>query len=549
MGLLRADLVALTNLPATAAGRRVAIGMLLGLGLLALLWWSVAQAMVRNPQLLGVLDRTSGGDALRALLGIGLMPCVIAASWLGLSLAQRQLFETPELLLWRTAPLPGWRAAMQVLLRACFLTLLWAGALSVPFVATVLARSPAGWLAWLLVPIAVLCCTVPLLAALLAVQIVLVRFFAGRVLRFVLALVAALASVGFTTWLLLGLFAPESTRLQMVASVPGGTDRLPWTIETAATLLAHAANGRLDTDALRAALGWLGLAVSLFWFAAKLHARAVEKHMEAQAPLLRRRRSRWPSGIAANVRRKEIAQVLQQPGALIGFLVFAVLVFALARERVLVAGMLADTRLPRELAHPAAMAVLWFLAVLLVLYAHMGRLALWDGPQWSLYAASPAAPRTILRGKLTAVSVFLLWPLLLVAAAGAHLFGAGLVSVASFAGIAVGGTFAALGVLAMVGTSPRLMRPDDGGHIVQGGRSFLAALLLVLLFQLAMTPAMYGWLQLGAHLRTHRIGPELVRQWAPWVVAAALLHGLLVFAVGVAFGARNFRRLMAPRVN
>jgi hypothetical protein len=546
MALLRADLRALANLPTTSAGRRVAIGTLLGLGLLALMWWSVASTMMRHPQLLPMLHQATGGNSLHGLLGIGLMPCAIAASWLGLSLAQRQLFETPELLLWRTAPIPGWRAAVQVLLRACFLTLLWASALAVPFVVTLLRASPAGWLAYLLLPLAILCCTVPLLATLLAVQIVLVRFFAGRLLRIVLAVVAALASVLFSTWLLLGLFAPEQARLQAVATMPGGPDRLPWTIETAASLLASAANGTLDTAALRGALGWLGLAVSLFWFAAKLHPRAVEKHLEAQAPLLRRRRSRWPTGIAANVRKKEFAQVLQQPGALIGFLVFAVLVFALASERVLVGGLLNDSRLPRDLAHTAAMAVLWFLAVLLVLYAHMGRLALWDGPQWSLYTGSPAAPRAILRGKLEAVLVFLLWPLVLVAGAGAHLFSASLTAVASFVGIALGGTLAALGVLAVVGTSPRLMRPDDGGHIVQGGRSFLAALLLVLLFQLAMSPAMFGWMHVIDHLRTHRIRPETVHAWAPWVVGAAVLHGLSVGGLGIALGVRNYRRLTAP---
>lgn len=547
MGLLRADLVALTNLPATPAGRRVTFGTVLGLGLLALLWWSVAQTMVQHPQLLRLLHGTSGGDSLRALLGIGLMPCAVAASWLGLSLAQRQLFETPELTLWRTAPLPGWRAAVQVLLRASFLTVLWASALSLPFVGTVLSRSPAGWLAWLLVPLAVLCCTVPLLAALLAVQIVLVRCFAGRVLRVVLALVAALASVAFSTWLLLGLFAPESTRLQMIATAPGEQGRLPWTIDTAATLLAHAADGRLDTVALRAALGWLGLAVSLFWFAAKLHPRAVEKHLEARAPLLRRRHAPWPAGIAATVRRKELAQVLQQPGALIGFLVFAVLVFALARERVLVGGMLRDARLPAELAHTAAMASLWFLAVLLVLYAHMGRLVLWDGPQWSLYAAAPAGPWPVLRGKLEAVSLFLLWPLLLVAAAGRHLFGAGLPALASFAGIALGGTLAALGVLAAVGTTPRLMRPDDGGHVVQGSRSFLAALLLVTVFWLVIAPAMYVWVAIVTYVQTHGVRAEQVNEWAPRLVGGALLYGLLVGAIGVAIGARNFRRLTTAR--
>lgn len=109
--------------------------------------------------------------------------------------------------------------------------------------------------------------------------------------------------------------------------------------------------------------------------------------------------------------------MLQQPGALIGFLVFAVPAFALARERVLVGSVSADSRIPRDLAHAAAMAALAVPRRAAVLYAHMGRLSLWDGPQWALYTASPAAPGAILRGKLQAALLFLLWPLVLVAAA------------------------------------------------------------------------------------------------------------------------------------
>ncbi|MBX3464405.1 MAG: hypothetical protein KF830_14645 [Planctomycetes bacterium] len=544
MGLLRADLQALANLPATAAGRRLVFGTLLGLGLLALMWWSAAMAVHREPQALALLHASTHGRSLHGLLGTGLLPCPIAATWLGLSLAQRQLFEAPELLLWRTAPTAGLRAPLQVLLRAAFLTLLWAAALALPFLAAQLLAAPAGPLAWLLLPVAVVGCTVPLLAALLAVHIVLVRFFAGRVLRLVLAVLAALASVGFSTWLLLGLFAPGPATPVDVGASADRAQRLPWTIDTAATLLAGAAEGRLDGAALGTLLGWLGLALLLFAGAACLHPRAVERHLEAQAPLLRARRGPWPGGITAVIWRKEFAQVLQQPGALIGFLVFAVLVFALARERVLVDGLLRDRRLPRDLAHLAAMSVQWFLAVLLVLYAHMGRLVLWDGAQWSLYRSAPAAPLSILRGKLVAVAAFLLWPLLLVALAGAQAFGAGAAAVLAFAGVAAGGTLAALGVLAVVGTSPRLMRPDDGA-MAQGGRSFLAALLLVVLFQLALAPAMFAWLRLLQHLRRHRLAADEVLALLPWVVGAALAWGVVVAALGIALGARNFRRLSA----
>ena len=123
MGLLRADLQALGNLPTTAVGRRVITSIGLGLFLFALSSWWFAAAVFEQPQLLELLHGQSGGDSLRGLIGHGLMPCPMAATWLGIALAQRQLFETPELQLWRSSPLPSWRGALQILLRACFLTL------------------------------------------------------------------------------------------------------------------------------------------------------------------------------------------------------------------------------------------------------------------------------------------------------------------------------------------------------------------------------------------------------------------------------------------
>jgi hypothetical protein len=545
MGLLRADLTAIANLPATAQGRRLAVSTCFGLGLLALMWWSIAQAILHNPHLLQHLHGRSG-DSLRGLLGTGLMPCPIAATWLGLALAQRQLFETPELLLWRASPIPAWRGPVQVLLRAILLSTLWATALSLPFVATLLSRTQAGPLAWVLAPVAIVGCTAPPLCVLLALQIVLVRFFAGGVLRFVLTAVAALASVAFSAWLLIGLFAPQDVKMREVAALAGEPGRLPWTIASAASLLDAAATGRFDGGAMAAMAGWLSAAAAIIWVAARLHPKALERHLESRPPM-RRRLARWPTSIAAVVRRKELAQVLQQPGALIGFVVFAVLVFAMARERVFVGGILSNEHLPREVATLGGMLAMWFVAVLLVLYAHMGRLALWDGAQWSLYMTAPASPGAILRGKLQAVLIFLMWPLVLVGAAGRHFFGASDLALVTFAGIAFAGTLAALGALAVVGTWPRLMRPDDGGQIVQGGRSFFAAIVLVLVFEFALSPALYGWLWMQDYARLQGLGEETARRAAPWVVGGAWLLGAVVGALGVAIGARNFRRLSSPR--
>ncbi len=546
MGLLRADLQALGNLPATKAGRRVLVGTLLGLGLLATMAWWLAQAIVEQPRLVRLIPH-AGADSLHGLIGYGLMVCPLVATWLGLSLAQRQLFEAPELLLWRQAPLPGWRPALQVLVRACFLSCCWALALAGPFVMALLARSPAPAWAYALVPLAVAGATVPVLAVLLTVQIVLVRFFAGRVLRAVFAIVGALASVGFSAWLLMTMLAPGHERERSVAAAAQAARDLPWTVDQAAALLAAAARGEFDPHALLGLLVWLLLAVMLFRTAAHLHPRAHERHLAAEPPLFRRPGRRWPASVAATVRNKEFAQVLQQPGALIGFLVFAVLVFALAKNQLLVGGILGDERLPRDVAHVGVLMIQWFLAVLLVLYAHMGRLSLWDGAQWSLYMASPAAPRAILRGKLTAIFVFLLWPLLLVAVGGAQMLGAGAASLLTFTGIALGGTGAAVGVLAVVGTWPRLMRPDEAGQILHGGKNFFASMLLVFTFYVAIAPGALYAILLAEHAR--RLGPSstVLHDLALQVVGAALLFGAVVASLGIWIGGRNFRHLLAPR--
>jgi len=545
MGLLRADLRMLANLPVTPAGRRVAFGTLLGLSLLALMSWWIAGEVIMQPRLLATVQGHGAVDSLRAMLGAGLMPCPVAATWLGLAMAQRQLFETAELGLWRVAPLASWRPALQILLRAVFVALCWAAALSAPFLITMLQNAGAGWRAYAMLPVALLVTSAPLLCTLLSVQIVLVRFCSGRWLRLVLALTAAAASVGFSTWFLLGLFQSPQARGVAIASTD--PDTLPWTIDTGAALLAAVARGETAQSAVLAALAWIAAALVIFVAVAHLHPGAVERHQRASQLLWRGSRSRWHGSVARLVRKKEIAQVLQQPGALLGFFVFGFLVYALARQRVLTGRILDDPNLPPQVAQFGSMMTLWFLAVLLVLYAHMGRIALWDGAQWSLYMSSPARPAAILRGKLAAVGLFLSWPLLLVAAAGSQLFGADRVVLWHFAICALAGTAAALGVLAAIGTWPRLLRPDDGGQIVQSSRSFLAAMALVLCFELVLSPALFAWIALMAHAGRARLTLEQATAAAPQMLGIAALYGGLVFVVGYTIGCRNYRQLLAPR--
>ncbi len=545
IALLLADLRALANLATTRLGRRSLFGTGVGLVLLATISWWFAATVLDHPQLQWRLLRGRDGAQLQGLLGYGLMACPLVATWLGLSLAQRQLFEAPELMLWRQAPMPGWRGPLQVFVRASFLSSCWACALAGPFLVAVMLRNGAPRWSLAVLPLAIAGATVPLLGTLLAIQIVLQRFFAGRWLRLVLAGSGALASVGFSTWLLLTLFRAPSTRAQAVAAVGAAPESLPWTVDLGAEALAAATQDTLAPRAIGGIALWLLAVFCGFRLTAQLHARAHERHLAAEPPLWRSRGPRWPAHAAATVRNKEFAQVLQQPGALVSFLVFGVLVFALARQKVLVGAALDNPSIPLEVAQFGGLCGLWFLAVLLVLYAHMGRLVLWDSAQWPLYVAAPVAPGALLRGKLVAIGAFLLWPLLLVAAAGAVVFGIDGAVLLAFLGTGLGGTLAAVGVLAVVGTLPLLMRPDDSGQVVQGGRSFLAALVLVVAFQLTMLPGALAWSLVVVPNSEHRLGPPW--PWAPWLVAAAIGYGAVAAGLGGWIGARNFRRLLQPR--
>lgn len=545
MSLLRADLWVLCNLATSRAGRRLAFSTAVGFLLLGALSWWVATALLNNRHLLHVLQNQHIASPT-GLLGYGLLAGPVVATWLGLALAQRQLFDAPELPLWRLSPLPAVRPALQVLLRAVFVSTCWALALGGPFLAAILLRLGAPWWAFALVPLAMLGATAPLLSLLLSLHVVLVRAFAGRWLRLVLAAAGALASIAFSSWLLLSVFARGEQRARDLAAAAAAPRELPWTVDAGAAMLTAASRGGFEPTAALALAGWLGVAFFVFRLAAQLHPRACERHLAAEPLPWRSRPAQWPTGIAAVMRRKEFAQVLQQPTALIGFLVFAVLVFALARERALLGGLLADARMPAFVSQVVAMSAHWFLAVVLVLYTHMGRLVLWDAAQWSLYVAAPAPSGAILRGKLQAVFGLLLWPLLLVAAAGALLLEAGLLAVLAFVGVALGGTGVAIGVLAIIGTSPRLLRSDDGSF-APVGRGLLAALLLVIGFELAAAPAIVAWVLLAEQARQQPLTTADALAGAPWVVAAALAYGALIAALGTWLGSRNLRALLRPR--
>lgn len=550
MTLLRADLWLCGNLVGTAPGRRVLFGTLLGLCLLgAMSHWTFA-ALLEQPRLLRLLHQTTDGETLRGMLLLALGPCPIAASWLGLSLAQRQLFAAPELDLWRAAPLPAWRPALQVWLRAVATAWLWAAALAGPGLWLVLRHAGAPGSAQALLPLALAAATVPLLSALLGAQLLLVRFCSGRWLRYVLAAAAAAASLGFSLWLVLGFTASQGPRGLDPVPLATAAARQPWTLSSAADLLVAACHtdGPAGMRPLASALGrtggWLAGSVLGFWLLAHLHPRAVENYQGSGSSRAGRRRARSPAPqLWRTFLAKELGQVLRQPGALLGLLLYGAMVLALAQQRVGIAGLLELRSVPPDLRQLGALLVLWFLAVLLALYGHLARFAAGDAAPWPLLSAAPAPSGAILGGKLLATGCLLAWPLLLVAGAGGTRLGATPPVLGRYLLFALPGTLLALSALAVVGTSPPLLRPHLTGR-ASPGRNLGAALLLVLLFELLVAPLAAGGFWCSERLRL--ASPAEAERLLDVAVGVAWAYALLVALPCLWLSRWQFGRLRKP---
>src|SRR5262245_10080421 len=300
MGLLRADLQALRN-GLRSDGRGSLAGRLLPPAIPALMHWLLGNVLLQHRELLHLLHR--GGDPIAYLLASALAPGPVVAGWIGFAMAQRQLFEAPELLLWQAAPLWRGRAALQVLLRAVGNTLLWTTALSAPLLVQLLLEAGAGAATFALVPLALIAVCVPSLCIVVAVQLVLLRLAHGPAARLFTSVTASLAAFGFPIFLLAQVFAGgQSGADQLVRDARGGSSAGQLT-GAAARLLQEATAGTVSTGALLAVLLPLLLAGALACAAVPLHARAVQNHQVARSARSARR-SRWPARPMAVLRRK-----------------------------------------------------------------------------------------------------------------------------------------------------------------------------------------------------------------------------------------------------
>ena len=545
MGLLLADLQSLAN-GARSDGRTSLASRFAPPLVLAAMHWLMGSLLLENRRILQLVD--DGGDPLAWMLGNALSAGPVVAGWIGFALAQRQLFEAPELALWRSAPLPKGRAAMQVFLRALATALLWAAALCGPMLAHLLLVSGSTPIGFVAAAIAIVGVVAPPLCLVLTLQIVVMRFATGSASRAAMSAVSALAAFGFPIFLLAQVFLGGSDSAEAIArNAERGADTSRATA-AAAKLVAECAAGASNASSWLAVLGPCAALFAVFAFAARMHDIAAQNHELARSSR-KGRRSRWPTSAVAALRRKEFAQLLQQPGAIVHMLLVGAMVHLFASQGSFVGGFLAGDRMPPEMRQCAAMLMLWFLAALMLLYTHMGRLCAADGAQWPLYLQSPVSPATLLRGKLQCIGLLMLWPIAIAAWAGTQWLDAGWSAMAPFFALAAAGTVLALSIVAVIGTWPWLVRPEADGRLTQGSRGLVGSLTLVFSFYVAVSPALVAWVWLLDRFRnvpTHEVRESLSAAWPSLMLVAFGFAGL-AFAIATPLARRNYARLLAPR--
>ena len=192
------------------------------------------------------------------------------------------------------------------------------------------------------------------------------------------------------------------------------------------------------------------------------------------------------------------------------------------------------------------MLMLWFLSVLMLLYAHMGRLAIWDGAQWSLYLQAPLRPRTLLASKLQIIALLLLWPVVVAAAAGAQFFEVEWQTLGWFLLFALPGNVVALATIAMIGTWPWLVRREVDGRLSQGSRGLIGSIILVLCFYLLLSPAVYIWWKSTYRSQFVPGGFDRITSVGELALLATG-YAAVVGSLALLMGIRNYRVLLRPR--
>jgi len=386
----------------------------------------VGRQIFHSAPVLEAVSQDTSGVVLRMLLAASLLPPAILALSVALQEARRRLFEPGPAELLLVSPLPPLAQILAVYLRLLLSTGLYGTALAAPALFDFLGRIGHARGAVLAVPFAVLCLIAPLVAVVMSVQIVAMRWLASPRVKGVLSVVGALSSITFALLCAVGFLAPGKAG-EALAGLSGSDFAMPFWLEAPAALLAlggaEVSRSEIVVAALLLVSGLVLLALS-----APLYRRAYENSTVAAGSwprgLLRSLGRSWPKNIERSVAKREIVRIVQQPASLVGYLFIGLMIVLIASGAFGSASARSEAT-PESLADASAVFGPWYLVILMLSILVVTSLGLEGSAEHTLLAASPASRPALLRGKLLTMLPPYGWCLFVAVVAGAWLQGAG----------------------------------------------------------------------------------------------------------------------------
>lgn len=539
--LLTADLASLANLFRRREGRRLLFSAALSLGFLGFVADLFGQIVARSPQL-GQMAGGAGG--MDSLLGSMLVPALLLSLWFGFGGGPRQLFELRQIEMLLQAPLAAPKVLLATWLRFGAIVSLWCTVLCAPMAGRV-GEGLGVRVPWTVAAIACACLALPAVAVLLSLQVVLMRFFAGRFTRLLLTSLGAAGSIAFSLLLIAGVLAQEET-VRMILAAARGQAVWPFLLDAPARLWAELVRDGVPRVAtIGRVLAVLGGAAGLVAAVGVLYRTAYENARGSVEPVLRWGRGRrWPSAATAVVFRKEIAQMLHQPGQLVGLLFSAVLVVVLAGGRFLGGAFAQDMPATEGERHVFVMLALWLFAQLTVAPGCLMRIVISEGTQWVVFVGAPVRSLSLLLGKLGAVALLMTWPAVVAGAVGVVRYGVGPTTLLAFVAVVPACILWTAAATTMVGTIPTLMRPRPERNNLL---ALVGVVLLMVVLQVTAVPGLLAW----SLCARRGIGDGPLAGMSDDAAHAALIGGAwaaatLATCLALAVATFQVRRLRAP---
>ena len=545
--LLATELRTLSNLFLRRSGRKELIGFLILISCTLFGGLIIGHTFVDDSRVVEALQKDDTGTLARLLLATALLPTVMLALAVAMQQVRDGLFARPDIELVLTSPSPPYSSLLMVFLRVLIGTTTIGASILIAPTVLVLLRANLSLLGILMIPPAIVLCTGPVIAVIVAMQVLLKRFLATPRIELAFQFVGAVVMIAFALIVMIGFMSgdDEAERLMKLLQK---VEKPPALLDWPAQLLLAPSGLGMPVSSLGGLLLLAILPAAVIGVLGPLYPRAYENSVVSGPPIFRSRRGhgrRWPATLFKSILARDLAEVRQVPANLFLFVFLAILVVWIGISSLWSPP--SGGAIP-SLAHEVfGLVPRWTMALLISASLVTPGMVFGEKAQWPLLASAPIDRRTLLLGRLIGLSSPPAW-CLLVTVVTAVALGTSALGAALFLLVAIPSFVLTMATVAFAGTLPFTANT----HAKSSGMDLVG----VLLPQVFVIGQAIGLLVLAmkAQSWTRRYyesrGP--FEGWPEAAIYATLLGSLWVVGLGVAFlewklAVRQHEKLLDPR--